>query len=172
MNRRASIAGPFFENDMNEFQECYNKAIDLLAMRDHSARELGRKLYRYEFDKEVINSVIEKLVEKNYINESEYSRVAIRSYAGKRYSKSKIIEKLNHNGVKIDSHRIEETFEREGINYQDIIDQNVQKVLRSLNHKNLSPRELETKVLSRMYAKGFSLDEIRSSFNRCVNELS
>lgn len=162
----ASLAGHFFM----ENSSCYKKAIDLLAQRDHTKIELLRKLKRYDFDHDEITNVLEVLQERGYINHEAYTRIAVRSYSGKNYSMRKIQEKLSHNGINATSNEICEIMENEGVDYQQLVDQNTRKVIRSLQNKNLSSFELENKVLSRLYSRGFAIDEIKKSFRRCINE--
>jgi regulatory protein len=49
-------------------------AIRLLGLRSHSAVELGRKLGRRGFDEETIASVLARLTERRYLDDSEFAR--------------------------------------------------------------------------------------------------
>jgi len=153
-----------------ESSRCYTKAVDYLSRRDHSRKELMTKLLRHDFEKEDINNVLDLLQEKNYINEEEYLRVAVRSYGNRNYSPRKILEKLRTNGINVEQSEIQSIFEREGIDSNEAIDSNVRKIFRSLSHKEISDYEIDTKVTSRLFAKGFQIDEIRKSIAR-VREL-
>jgi regulatory protein len=49
-------------------------AVRLLGLRSHSAVELGRKLERRGFDEETIASVVARLSERRYLDDSEFAR--------------------------------------------------------------------------------------------------
>lgn len=58
------------------------KALDFLSRRDYSYIELYRKLQKYSDDLELIKSILDSLVQSNYINEERFIENFI-------YSKSK-----------------------------------------------------------------------------------
>jgi regulatory protein len=49
-------------------------AVRLLGLRSHSAVELGRKLERRGFDEDTIASVLARLSERRYLDDSEFAR--------------------------------------------------------------------------------------------------
>ncbi|HEY8681377.1 MAG TPA: RecX family transcriptional regulator [Candidatus Dormibacteraeota bacterium] len=49
-------------------------AVRLLGLRSHSAVELGRKLERRGFDGDTIASVVARLSERRYLDDSEFAR--------------------------------------------------------------------------------------------------
>ena len=49
-------------------------AIRLLGLRSHSAVELGRKLERRGFDDDTVSSVLARLAERRYLDDSEFAR--------------------------------------------------------------------------------------------------
>jgi regulatory protein len=49
-------------------------AVRLLGLRSHSAVELGRKLGRRGFDEDTIASVVARLTERRYLDDSEFAR--------------------------------------------------------------------------------------------------
>ena len=68
----------------NQFNDIYNKALDLLSRREHSKKEIRDKLcLRFE-DRDNINSVIDKLQLNNLINDHRFSEayVTIRKRKG------------------------------------------------------------------------------------------
>jgi regulatory protein len=54
--------------------QAYDVAVRLLGLRSHSAVELGRKLGRRGFDEDTVASVVARLAERRYLDDSEFAR--------------------------------------------------------------------------------------------------
>ncbi|MDQ6919307.1 MAG: RecX family transcriptional regulator [Candidatus Dormibacteraeota bacterium] len=54
--------------------QAYDAAVRLLGLRAHSAVELGRKLGRRGFDADTVGSVLARLTEQGYLDDSEFAR--------------------------------------------------------------------------------------------------
>ncbi len=54
--------------------QAYDAAVRLLGVRAHSAVELGRKLGRRGFDEHTVGSVLTRLTEQGYLDDSEFAR--------------------------------------------------------------------------------------------------
>lgn len=59
--------------------DAYNKALKLLSMREHSIKELERKLIDKGYDKDDVNQAISKLLEKNWLSDKRFAESYIRS---------------------------------------------------------------------------------------------
>ncbi|MGM0432890.1 MAG: regulatory protein RecX [Spirochaetota bacterium] len=55
------------------------KAVDLLARREHCVQELRQKLLQREFSPQTIESVLSRLQEKRYLDDSRFAQMWIRS---------------------------------------------------------------------------------------------
>ena len=55
------------------FNIIYNKSLDLLSRREHSFKEIKEKLSARFENKEIIESVIEKLSDNNLVNNTPVS---------------------------------------------------------------------------------------------------
>lgn len=78
------------------YQEVYQKAIALLSRRNHFEAELRKKLLQREYDKEMIERVIEELTRKKYLNDLENARIYIAFRKNTKsiyYLKNKLYEK-------------------------------------------------------------------------------
>lgn len=51
-----------------------NKALDLLSRRPHAERELRDKLRRKDYEKVVIDAVVDRLRHKGYIDDADFAR--------------------------------------------------------------------------------------------------
>ena len=59
----------------NLHSDIYNKALDIISRREHSIKEVNDKLSRKFDADEVIDSVIEKLILNNLINDSRFAEM-------------------------------------------------------------------------------------------------
>lgn len=58
---------------------CRQKALDLLAMREHSRKELELKLYRKEFPKEIIDTELGRLAHEGLLSDRRFAEQFIAS---------------------------------------------------------------------------------------------
>jgi regulatory protein len=75
------------------------KAMDLLARREHSVKELVRKLSeRYETP-ELIVTAVSQLVEDNLVSDSRFAEMYVKSLIGRQFGPIKIKNDLRERGV-------------------------------------------------------------------------
>lgn len=91
------------EISQDEYRELVRRRAEsmgyfLLSKRDYSQKELYTKLLSKYREKEIINSVVEKFVEMNYINDYDYAQSYINSH---NYSKKKMEFMLLQKGVNL-----------------------------------------------------------------------
>lgn len=84
-------------------QALKNKAIYLLARREHSRQELQRKLLQRGFSANVIHDVLNELEDENLLNEERYITSFIRSRRSRGFGPLKICAELKIHGI--DRHR-------------------------------------------------------------------
>ncbi|MCI7606426.1 MAG: recombination regulator RecX [Spirochaetales bacterium] len=60
-------------------QSAYDKAVSLLAIREHTKKELKEKLENKGFQEAEISSSLERLEKEGYISEERFAEVFIRS---------------------------------------------------------------------------------------------
>ncbi len=81
-------------------QEIYNKALYLLAMREHSRYELQLKLLRRNYERQEIIIVLDRLLEEKFQSDERFAEIYIHSRASKGYGPERIKLELQHKGVK------------------------------------------------------------------------
>ena len=117
------------------FEELKNKAIKLLSFREHSSKELARKLIQIGGSKDLIDLVdlvIIDLIQKDYLSDQRYAEVLIRSRAHKGYGPNYCKRALLQAGV---SHEIiEQSMQNSDIDWNEINQKLINK--RSKNSKN------------------------------------
>ena len=135
------------------------KALDLLARREHSVKELLRKLCeRYE-ETELITDVVRQLSEDNLVSDSRFAEMYIRSRIGRQFGPIKIKNDLRERGVSEDKIR----FALNEAN-QDWL-QLIQELSEKKYGKTLPSAAKETAKRMRFFqSRGFDTDCIRSVF--------
>ena len=77
----------------------YNKALDLISRREHSQKEIKNKLHiRYE-DTELIESVINKLISNNLVNNHRFAELYVLNRKRKGFGPKKIFYELLDKGI-------------------------------------------------------------------------
>ena len=79
--------------------DAWNRALRLLARREHSALELRRKLTRKGVDPEWIDPVLERLLEEDWLNESRFAESFTRSRVVRGLGPYRIRKELQERGV-------------------------------------------------------------------------
>ncbi|HEX4481085.1 MAG TPA: regulatory protein RecX [Rudaea sp.] len=77
----------------------YNKGIELLARREHSARELKSKLTRRGIEKDEVDSVLSQLQSKDFQNDARFGEMLVRTRIETGYGARWIIAELKTHGI-------------------------------------------------------------------------
>ena len=87
--------------NMNEeiFPIIYNKALDIISRREHSEKEVRDKLLIKFDERNVVESVIEKLKQNSLIEDSRYAEMYTRARKRKGFGPKRIGYELNSRGV-------------------------------------------------------------------------
>ncbi len=140
----------------SEFQKAFNHSLKLLAIQKRTVRQLYHKLAEKGFEPQIIQSVLQNLCEKNFLNDEEFARV----YLADRLQRSPS-GKL----------KIEKDLKRKGLN-RDIIQKTLagldaayefQTALKLAQNKAEFCRDLDSlrrkkKVYDFLVRKGFRFD--------------
>jgi regulatory protein len=77
----------------------YDKALTLLARREHSARELKSKLVRKGMDADESAAALTQLQSKDYQNDARFGEMLVRSRIAQGYGPRWIIAELKTHGI-------------------------------------------------------------------------
>ena len=77
----------------------YNKALGLLARREHSRRELRQKLDRSGYAGEEAGDALERLGEQNYQDDDRFAEMLIRSRSAQGYGPMRLRAELKSHGL-------------------------------------------------------------------------
>ncbi len=83
----------------NEPIDPYNKGIELLARREHSARELKSKLARRGIEKNEVDAVLSTLQSKDFQNDARFGEMLVRTRIESGYGARWIIAELKTHGI-------------------------------------------------------------------------
>ena len=136
----------------------YNKALDLLSRREHSKKELSDKLLIRFDDKEIIDSVINKLNSNNLINDYRFAELYVMSRKRKGFGPKKIAFELLSKGIN-------ESVSKEIISNEGGWNQVAKKVFtKKFKEGPCQEPKLKLKQKSFLQNRGFTFREIESVF--------
>ncbi len=136
-----------------------NKAMDLLARREHSVFELRAKLVAREFEPDAIDTAIDSLVREGLISDDRFAAAFVASRVRRGQGPIRIRGELRQRGV------------AEGLidTNMDAADADWIGLARSVREKKFGPaRSLAYRDRARqsrfLQHRGFSTDQIRAAF--------
>lgn len=139
--------------------DIYQKALDLLARREHSKLELANKLINRYGDSADINLVIEELISKQYLSEERYVNSILNHRSNMGYGPYWIKAYLNKNGV--DDALVVEALHNSKINWLDVANKIRQKKFGAVLPNGYTKLAKEKNFLQ---TRGFSHEQINSIY--------
>ena len=85
--------------EKKEFNELFARGLRLLAMREHSVKEITTKLFDKSENADAIHAVIDDLLERKYLSDERFTESYIRSRSNKGFGPVKIKSELKNKGV-------------------------------------------------------------------------
>ncbi len=150
----------------------YDRALNMLAFRARSSRELARSLVQKGEEKAHVDRAIEKLTEQGLLNDEAFAASFTRSKAlGAGQSKRRVQQGLAKKGVARDvsDAAIATVFDEEGIDQHTLVLDAASKKLRSLT--TLEPLVRRRRLYAFLARRGYELDDIRSVMSELGEEL-
>ncbi|MBK7378233.1 MAG: regulatory protein RecX [Ignavibacteriales bacterium] len=152
--------------DENEKYFIKKKAINLIARRIHSSRELQIKLLQKRYSKKLIDEVIQNLIYNKIINDEAFARIFVEEKSRtKHWGRSKLKGELIKRGIKNDV--IEIVLQSELHDDSEHIKKLVEKKANILRKRNYTDQQLKQKLFSFLLSKGFEIDLIK----KCIQDL-
>ena len=104
-------------NEANELTAAYDRALNLLAFRARSARELQRRLVQKGVTAERADRVIEKLREAGLVDDADFARQLARSKMSVGASRRRVHQELFKRGVarEVADEAVERVVEEDGL---------------------------------------------------------
>ena len=127
---------------------CYDKSLSLLALREHSVEEMKQKLLSKGYNKSEIEEAIKKLKDENFLSDSRFCQVYIRSRLKKNpEGKSLLILRLKQKGISSDLAR------REVDSYFEDNSEEIEEIYSNYS-KKIIEKKGEEKAKLKLYQKG------------------
>lgn len=143
----------------DEKKTAFAKVLKYISSTIKTEKQIRDYLKRKEYSLSTIDHVINKLREYNYIDDEQFARSFVLTYASK-YGKLKLISALRSKGV---SENVIDNVFSEDLKIESNIMQVAEKYLKN---KEKSPQTF-MKLSRFLFSRGYEFDEI----NRTVNEL-
>jgi regulatory protein len=140
----------------------YDRALNMLALRARSARELRRHLVRKGEPADQVDAAIARLHAAGFLDDAAFARQLARSKAvGVGMSRRRIQQELARRGVarEVGDGAIAEVFEEEQLDEGVVVEQAARKKLRSLT--NLDAATRRRRLFAFLARRGYHLDHIR-----------
>lgn len=137
-----------------------HKAIQLLARRDHARLELKTKLRKYSTDPKAIQTILDELVERDYLNDQHFGASYIRVRAEKGYGPIRVEQELYERGLSENDAAC--AFDLAAIDWFEVINKVFYKKFSGIATE-LSERAKQQQFL---YYRGFTADHIKSIYRK------
>lgn len=140
-----------------EFNELFARGVRLLAMREHSIKEMTDKLSAKCENSSAIQAVIDDLLDKKYLSEQRFTESYIRSRENRGFGPIKIKAELKNKGVSSDL--IQDHLQEGAARWFDSAQSQYQK---KYADKPCSDYKSWTKRARFMQSRGFSMEHIHT----------
>ncbi len=136
--------------------EARHKAMDLLARREHTRKELAAKLASRGFPEDVIESVIDRLTEEKLQSDARFAEAFVHLRQKKGQGPLRILKEMQKRGVSTELQ--EEYLDPRDKVWQKLITQVRVKKFGSKVPRNYQERAKQARFLQ---YRGFTVDQIR-----------
>ena len=146
---------------LSEFKAALALAVQLLAQREHSQRELVRKLELRQFDTQTASGVADYCQQQGWQSDERYTETYIRLRSQKGYGPRRISIELNERGI--ESSLLSQGLKDAEIDWAEIAEAVLLK--RTQSHSKLTPKERAKQQRYLLY-RGFSFSDIQPLLER------
>jgi regulatory protein len=149
----------------------YDRALNMLALRARSARELRRQLVRKGEPADRVDAAIQRLIAAGFLDDGSFARQFARSKVlGTGMSRRRIQQELGRRGVGRDvgDGAVADVFDEEAVDEGAVVERVARKKLQSLAKLDRATRN------RRLYAflarRGYDSDKIRQAIEAVTRE--
>ena len=142
----------------------YDRALNMLALRARSSRELARSLVRKGEEQANVDWAIARLQEQGLVDDAAFARAFTRSkVVGGKQSRRRVEQDLARKGVSrsVAGGAIDDVFEEEAVDQRAIVEEAARKKLRAL--AGLEPQVQRRRLYAFLSRRGYDLDDIRAA---------
>lgn len=164
-----SITSQTFEliQKENEYFEVKKSALRFLSIRNHSYKELERKLIKKNFNREFVHKVLNELIELKYLNDYSFAEQFYTELKNKLFGPLKIKNEMLKRGI---DREIVDEITRDYFNDDDLQKQYILELLSKTKFpKKISAKQELQKIYNHLTNRGFShqpvMQALREKFN-------
>ena len=140
--------------------ELFAKALRVLALREHSRLELAKKLASVSEDTSLIEQVLDKLAQSDYLNDQRYADMLVRSAVSRGYGPLKLAHLMRDKGIT--SELAKEVLQAAELDWQALAAQQRQKKFGDTLPTDWRERARQSRFLA---GRGFYLETINAVFH-------
>lgn len=138
--------------------DAYQRAIGLLARREHSQRELKRKLISRGVDPDKVDAAIERLEGQGWQDDARFAESLVRTRAGAGYGPLRIRAELGTHGLS--GEVVDAAFEAGGHDWVEV----ARRALgRRFSESDLGDPPRRRKAAEFLFRRGFDHDTVRAA---------
>ncbi len=129
-----------------EYQKALSSACRMLAIREHSEKQIRQKLSAKGFSSQILDPCINYLIKENWLSESRFCAQYIASKADKGQGEFRIVSELKKLGL--DQMLIDKALDDEAIDWQECCERALAKKLGSsgIREKEVAMSEITTEL--------------------------
>ena len=146
-----------------DFREALARAMDSLARREHSRRELEVKLLRKGTSSDVAAAVVERLEKDRLVSDERFAEAWVRSRVNKLFGPLKIRAELGNKGVD------DALAERALAEYADDWDEAARAWVARRGHSGMD-RKAQARVYRSGRNRGFTHDQMMQALARLATD--
>jgi len=139
-----------------EFNYLLAKGVHLLSMREHSTKEIEKKLLAKSDSRDIVLSVIDELTQLNYLSDQRFAESYVRYRANRGFGPIKIRSELSDKGIATDL--IAEYLDMDAAIWFDNANDQYQK---KYGNSSVSDYNTWSKRARFMQSRGFTSQQIR-----------
>lgn len=132
-----------------------NRAVALLARREHTRVELRRKLQQRALPAELIEQALNELAAENLLSETRYAEALVHSRVSRGYGPLKILAEAQENGA--DEALIQQALDAAAVDWRSLAGE-VRRKRFGREPRNLAERVKQSRFLA---SRGFSAETVR-----------
>ena len=145
-------------------QALWYSALGLLSRRDHSRLELAQKLRLRQFDNELIEAALEKLVEQQWLCDERFARIQVRQHVLKKHGPMRIRMELKRKGV--DEHVIEQALAEDETDWFELAKTSYESRFRGREIDDIKEKAKRVRYLQ---SRGFNSEQVRYALETELN---
>ena len=89
----------FIDQTKKEFNKLFSTGVRLLAMREHSVKEITCKLQNRNESVDLVHAVVDQLIQNKYLSDERFAESYVRSRRGRGFGPIKIRAELKAKGI-------------------------------------------------------------------------